>query len=332
MKRIFKLILVILVVAISSCNSRTTYKKNMGLIHGTTYSIIYKSENNLHTGIREVMKMTDSLFSTFKPNSVISKFNKNSMSENFPEVFVECMTKSHEISQKTDGSFDPSIAPLINAWGFGNTKKTKVTDQLIDSVMQFVGYKRITISKNNITKGDPRTTINLSAIAKGLSVDRVADHLEKLGITDYLVEIGGEIRTKGKNPKGVYWSVGIDKPIDDVAITNRQIQTIVHLKDVSIATSGNYRNFYEVDGVKYAHTIDPKTGKQIKHTLLSVSVFSKKCMTADAYATAFMVMGLDRSYQLVLNDLELEAYFIYGDKDGKIKIKYTEGVKKFLEE
>ncbi len=325
-----QILIIISVLVLISCSEKTTYIKNRGLIHGTTYSLIYKSKNNKHIEIREVMQMTDSLFSHFKPNSIISQFNKNIKTTNFSKSFMNCINASMDISEATDGSYDPTVSPLVDVWGFGTTKRSNITKKLLDSLMEYVGYKKIVVKGSDIIKTDKRVTINLSAIAKGLSVDRVSDYLEKHGIDNYLVEIGGEIRTRGINAKGKLWTVGIDKPIDDIATTNRELQTIVHLDNISIATSGNYRNFYKKDGQKFSHTIDPKTGDQIKHNLLSVSVFSKNCMIADAYATAFMVMGLEKSYQTALKHPELEAYFIYNNREGALKVKYTKRVERFL--
>ena len=171
--------------------------------------------------------------------------------------------------------------------------------------------------------------LDCSAVAKGYAVDVIAQYLEKKGITNYMVDIGGEVVVKGKNPKEKSWRIGINKPVDDSLSVNQDIQTILELSDIAIATSGNYRNFYYKGGKKYAHTIDPRTGYPVQHSILSSTVVAKNCMTADALATSFMVMGLEEAKVFTQTHQDIEAYFIYSDESGQLQTFFTEGMKKY---
>ncbi len=315
----------------SSCsNQQKKFFSNEGLIFGTTYHIIYENDKDVHDGIRVTMNNFNLSLSTYDKNSVISKINRNEDVE-IDDYFITVFTKAVEISDKTGGAFDITVAPLVNAWGFGFSKKDSVSPQLIDSLLQFVGMDKIKISDGKVVKNNPGVMLDASAIAKGYGVDVVADYLESLGVKNYLVEIGGEIRVRGHNMRGIFWRVGIDKPIDDPKVLHRELQEIIEITDGALASSGNYRNFYIKDGKKYAHTIDPKTGYPIQHELLSVSVVAPDCMTADAYATAFMVLGLDKAKEIVEKTPGLEAYFICRAEDSDtLKIIYTDGFGKLI--
>ena len=237
------------------------------------------------------------------------------------------------ISETTDGSFDITVAPLVNAWGFGFTESINPSQEKIDSLLQIVGWQKIQLSnENKIIKQDPRIMLDCSAIAKGYAVDVIAQLLKRKGIKNYMVDIGGEVDVAGVNPSGALWHIGISKPDDDPESRKQDLQTILAVTDIGIATSGNYRNFYYKDGVRYAHTIDPKTGHPVQHSILSSTVLAKDCMTADAYATSFMVMGLERAKVLVEQHSELEAYFIYSDEQGNYQTYMTKGMKKYVTE
>nr|WP_319401460.1 FAD:protein FMN transferase [uncultured Carboxylicivirga sp.] len=319
------------VVLLSSCAKETSFYKNEGLVFGTIYHFTYESEADLSDEIKEVMNEFNMSLSTYEKNSVISKINSNQSMET-DKYFREVFNKAKEITAATDGAFDMTVAPLVNAWGFGFSKKDSVSNALIDSLMQDVGMDMVELKDSKIVKQRPGIMLDASAIAKGYSVDVVSDFLESKGVTNYMVEIGGEMRVKGTNPKGVTWKVGIDKPIDDPEVLDRELQEIVSISNVALATSGNYRNFYVKDGKKYAHTISPYNGYPVVHQLLGVSVLAPDCMTADAYATAFMVLGVENATKIVENNPDLEAYFISSGTNGdEYDITYTKGFKKVIE-
>ena len=221
---------------------------------------------------------------------------------------------------------------MVNAWGFGFKNKEEMTKSKVDSVLQFVGCDKIKYNDSIIIKNDSRTMLYMNGIAQGYSVDVVAEFLEKKGITNYLVEIGGEVKTKGFNKQGKEWKIGIDKPFDNNNLPGENLQAIIKLSNKSLATSGNYRKFYEKDGIKYSHTIDPKTGYSVNHSLLSATVIADDCITADALATAFMVMGLDKAFELVAKLPNIEAYFVYSDENGDYQVKMTPSMKESIKE
>lgn len=314
-------LLIFLSVLLVSCGKK--YHYNEGYIFGTTFHIIYESEKDVKSDIiKELMKVDNSL-SSFNKNSIISKINRNENIE-CDSMFLEVYNKANLISKETNGAFDITVAPIVNAYGFGYKKyKTQVN---IDSLMKYVGYNKISLEGKRIIKKNPNIQLITSAIAKGYGVDIVARFLEKLGIKNYLVEIGGETRCLGHSEKHSKWRIGIDKPIDDVTAQNRKIEDVIEMNSGSLATSGNYRNFYLKDGVKYAHTIDPRTGISVTHTVLSVSVKAKACMDADAYATAFMVLGLEESEKIINANKDIEALIIYS-KGNKLEIWKSKGFK-----
>jgi FAD:protein FMN transferase len=225
---------------------------------------------------------------------------------------------------------DITVAPLVNAWGFGFKKSTGVDSLIVDSLRQMIGYQKIDLQNNRIMKKDPRIMLDCSAIAKGFGVDAVARLLERKGIKNYMVDIGGEVVVRGKNSKMNAWRIGINKPVDDSLSVNQELQTVLAISDVGMATSGNYRNFYYKGGKKYAHTIDPRTGYPVQHSILSSTVIAKDCASADAYATAFMVMGLDSAKAFCEAHPELDAYFICSGEGDKYETYFTDGMKKFI--
>ncbi|RUT73238.1 FAD:protein FMN transferase [Ancylomarina longa] len=313
---------------ISCQKPEANYHFNQGKVFGTFYHIIYKYPNkDLKDEIMEKLKQFDFSLSTYNPESIISKVNQNDSSVVLDHYFLKVFQKSKEVAEITDGAFDWTVAPLVNAWGFGFKNKLDPDKIPVDSLLKIVGYNKVHLENGKVVKEDPRIMFDASAIAKGYGVDVVAEFLESKGIRNYMVEIGGEIRAKGKSDKDRIWRVGIDKPIDDPSSLSRQIQDVITIGNGAMATSGNYRQFYLKDGIKYAHTIDPRLGYPVQHSLLSASVLAPDCMTADAYATAFMVLGLDKSLKIVEKDSLLDAYFIYSDKDGILKIKMTGNLK-----
>lgn len=326
MKRITILFLPLLFLF--SCQKATKYHYDEGGVFGTFYHFVYEypSEEGLKEEILKELKAFDASLSTYNPNSVITKVNNNQEVE-LDAFFLNCYKKSEEIAAITNGAFDWTVAPLVNAWGFGFKNKLDPEDIPVDSLLQVIGYDKIKLKDGKVVKADPRIMLDASAIAKGYGVDVVADFLEAKGITNYMVEIGGEIRAKGLSAKKRTWRVGIDKPIDDPTSLTRQIQDVLNLENAAMATSGNYRQFYIKDGKKYAHTIDPRLGYPVQHSLLSASVVAPDCMSADAYATAFMVLGLEKSLEIVKKDSNLEAYFIYSDEEGNLQVHISQGLK-----
>lgn len=325
-------IIIILSIIFSSCNTQVEYIKNEGFIFGTSYHLTYQSSDDFESKIKEKLLQYNSSLSTYDSNSVISRVNRNDNAVLLDSFFINCFNRSVEVSTITDGAFDMTVAPVVNAWGFGFDESQQANEFLIDSLMQFVGYENIKLVNGEIIKNNKEIMLDASAIAKGYGVDVVAELFEKKGVENYMVEIGGEVRAKGKNAKGILWRIGIDKPIDDVTASHRELQAIVSLDNKSLATSGNYRQFYEKDGVKYSHTINPKTGYPSQNSLLSASVLANDCMTADAFATAFMVLGVDRSIELANNLNYLDVYFIYTDSLNNYKIYSSDGFDKVIAE
>lgn len=319
MKKIQFLLFAIAIVLFSSCGNK--YQYDEGYIFGTTYHVVYQSDNSLQADYSAKLQQVDNSLSSFNKNSVITKVNNN-VDVECDSMFIEVFNASQRISKVTGGAFDITVAPLVNAWGFGFKKYKENTN--IDSLMTYVGFNKVRLEGNRIIKKNPGIQLITSAIAKGYGVDVVADYIESRGVKNYMVEIGGEIRAKGINEKGNVWRVGIDKPIDDASAMNRVLQDIMEISDGSLATSGNYRNFYVKDGKKYSHTIDPRTGYPVQHSVLSASVKAPNCMIADAYATSFMVLGLEKAKSIVEADSSLEAYFIYSEQ-GKMKVWKSAG-------
>ena len=274
-----------------------------------SYNVKYEGTILFKNQIDSVLVAFNKSLSTYIPDSEISLFNNEDLLTSPSRLFDEVLSKSLEIYQQTNGAFDPTVGPLINAWGFGAGQATATLDSAkVDSLLLLVGLEKVAIASDKITK-DTKVYLDFSAIAKGQAVDEVGRFLENKGVRNYMVEIGGEVRCRGLNQSGATWTIGIEDPL--VQINERKAMALVTLDDLSLATSGNYRNYYERDGRTYAHIIDPRTGYTADHNLLSASVFAKDCMIADAYATAFMVMGLEQSIKFVEANDELDAVFVY---------------------
>lgn len=323
------LIIPFLAATILILKKQKPYQYDQGMVFGTVYHFTYQSDENLKEEIEAELKKFDDSLSPFNDSSVISRVNRNEelVTDSF---FQACFKRSMEISKETDGAFDITIAPIANAWGFGFKKGAFPDSVMIDSLRQFTGYEKVSVVDGKVIKQDPRIMLSCSAVAKGYSVDVVAHLLDRKGIKNYMVDIGGEVVVKGENPKQAEWRIGINKPVDDSLSVNQELQTVLKVTDLGMATSGNYRNFYYKDGKKYAHTIDPRTGYPIQHSVLSTTVIAKDCMSADAYATAFMVMGLKEAEKFANAHPEIDVYFIYTDDNGNIKTYFTEGMKKYI--
>ena len=315
----------------SSKEAELTYYQESGEIFHTTFHIKYEYDRSVSEEIMEALQRFDDSLNPFKENSIIGKVNNN-VPVKLDSMFLKVFNKSMEVARITDGKFDITASPFINAWGFGFKDMDNVTKEKIDSMKPFVGYNKIRIENGEIVKDDPRVQINTSGISKGYSCDIVAYLLQELGIKNYMVEIGGEITMKGINEKGNCWRIGIDKPTDDSTAMQRELQIILSICDKAVATSGNYRNYYMKDGVKYSHTIDPQTGYPSEQNILGATIIADDCMTADAYATAFMAMGVEKSVEVAHTIPGLHYYFIYVKPDGKVDSMFSDEFDQFLAE
>jgi len=321
-----------LAVVFSSCSEAPSkYIYNQGFIYGTMYHVVYESPNGKDFQEEITKKLNDynQLFSTYEPTSTISRINNNERIKPEP-LFMECYNRSMEISEITNGAFDITAGPMVNAWGFGPEDKKKMTQEIVDSLKAITGYEKLKIENDRIEKENPNMKLDMSAIAKGFTCDLLSDYLAEKGCENYMVEIGGEVVAKGKNEKGRVWTIGISKPDETSFFASNDLQAKVQLPENALATSGNYRNFYVEDGKRYAHTIDPKTGYPVQHSLLSTTVLANNCMTADAFATAFMVLGLEKSIEIAAQHPEIKVYFIYAGEDGENQIYLSEDFKEHL--
>ena len=322
----FLILLIVGTVLIIRQQQSMPYHTYRGPIFGTFYTITYQADKDYHQEIREALMQVDSALSMFNEQSIISHINRENGGE-ANQMFMEVFNKAMEVSQETDGAFDITVAPLVNAWGFGFKNGERPTARQVDSLRQIIGYQKVTVVDGKIHKQDPRMMLDCSAIAKGYGTDVVARLLRNRGVKNFMVEIGGEIVTCGVNKERLPWKVGVIKPTDDSLSVSHELQTILNVTDIAMATSGNYRNFYYQGGKKYAHTIDPKTGYPVQHTILSATVLAKTCALADAYATSFMVMGFDEAQKVLERHPELMAYFIYDDGQGKNAVWFSPSLK-----
>lgn len=305
------------------------FRTNEGMVFGTVYKITYQSHEDLHADIKKALQEVDNALSPYNPNSIITRINHN-VDTTLNTYFTDVFEVAQQVSNETEGAFDITVAPLVNAWGFGFKNSINVTPAIIDSLKQFIGHHKVKIENGKIIKEDERLMLDCSSIAKGYGVDQVAKTLKDKGVQNYMVDIGGEVFVKGKNPKMKNWRIGINKPIEDSLSVNQELQTILEITDAAMATSGNYRKFYYKDGKRYAHTIDPRLGYPIQHSILSATVIAKDCTTADAYATAFMVMGLEKAKEYCEKHPELNAYFICSGENDNYEIHYTQGMDKLI--
>ncbi len=303
-----------------------------GRTMGTTYSVRYAGPASRQArdqaGVDSVLLAVNQSLSTYIPTSTISRINASTeidtplpIDAHFRTVYLA----SKAVYEDTDGAFNPAVGPLVEAWGFGPERRQTMSQERVDSLLALVRFEafQLTIDSLHLTKSIAGAHLDFSAIAKGYGVDEVGRYLAAWGIEAYFVEIGGEVVVRGAHPAGRPWRVGIDRPEEEA--TERQLQAVIELVDGGLATSGNYRNFYEIDGQKYAHTIDPMTGYPARNTLLSASILAADCMTADAYATAAMVMGAERALAFIGERQELEGFFVTAGPDGAYLETMTAG-------
>ncbi len=313
-------------VIIASRQRAMPYQHDTGMVFGTVYNITYQYDEDLKTGIEAELQRVDNSLSPFNKKSIISGINRNEDPE-VNAMFADVFDLAGEVARQTGGAFDITVAPLVNMWGFGTKQFHRPARESVDSIMEYVGYRRVSRRGRHILKQDPRTQLDCSGIAKGYGCDVVADYLSGKGITNFMVEIGGEVVTRGNSEQRVPWKIGVTKPTDDSLQENQELETVLNLTDRAMATSGNYRNFYISGGRKFAHTIDPHTGYPVQHSLLSATVIADRCATADAYATAFMVMGIDKAREVLRKHKELMAYFIYAGPRGELEVWFSPSLK-----
>lgn len=323
--------LIILVVAIStifvtaSCSNNDPYKTIDGFTQGTTYHIVYSYKtDSLDAIVDSLLTLFDNSLSVYNDSSIITAVNQNK-DITVDTLFENVFRRSAEIWKESSGAFDISAAPIFEIWGFGKGERKKVTKEMIDSIRPFVGMDKVRLENGKVIKADSRLSLNANAIAQGYTSDIIAAEFDRIGVDNYLIEVGGEIYCKGVNSSGKKWSVGIDRPEEGNMIQGAEIQMVLLISGKGLATSGNYRKFIEEDGVKYSHTINPATGEPVRHNLLSATVLAVDAMTADAYATWFMVIGLEKAIEIVESRSDIEALFIY-DKDGKFQQYVSRGL------
>ena len=312
MKQTTLLLALLFVMLVAACQPQG-FQKNTGMIFGTVYHVTYAYDKDLQKEIEEVLMAVDGEFSMFNEKSTVSHLNRG---EEWPqsEMYKSLFQLAQTVNKDTEGAFDITVAPLVNAWGFGFKHEQLPTKEQVDSLLRV------------------RDQLDFSAIAKGFGCDEVARLLDAKGISDYMVEIGGEVVVSGKSPNDTPWRIGVMKPVDDSLHIDGEMQAVLSITDKAMATSGNYRNFYYKDGKKYAHTIDPRTGYPVQLTLLSATVFADECAMADAYATSFMVMGVEKAKEVLARHPELAAYFIYNDEDGNPVVWHSDAVKDWIVE
>lgn len=292
------LVLLIVGTVFITCREHAPYQHCQGFVFGTMYNISYQHSSDLQDEIEVALKQVDGEFSMFNENSTVAAVNRGEQPE-LSNAYKEVYALAQSVNKETDGAFDITVAPLVNAWGFGFKNEQLPTKEQVDSLLQV------------------RSQLDFSAIAKGYGCDVVARLLQDKGIENYLVEIGGEVVAGGVNDSGKPWRIGVSKPIEGADMSADELQAVLTVSNQALATSGNYRNFYVTDdGKKYAHTIDPRTGYPVQHNILSATVLAPDCATADAYATSFMVLGLDSALTVLNRHTELQAYFIYTDSLG----------------
>lgn len=325
---------VLALIFITGCTpaNQQVLVKVQGEAQGTYYAITYYDEENrdLKVSLDSLLKAFDEEASLWMENSVISQINRNEPSYVLGPHMKEMLALSAQVAEETGGAFDITVGPLVNVWGFGFKKGEMPDSMTVDSLRSFLGYHNIRVIEGRVVKTDPRIEIDLNAIAQGYCVDLIGSFLEARGVTTYLVDIGGEVLARGNKADGSEWKVGIERPAEDQT-GPRELQSIVRLKNKALATSGSYRKFYEKDGVKYSHTIDPSKGYPVNHSLLSASVMAGTAALADAYATALMVMGTEKAITYVLSRKDIDAFLIFSDEKGEYKTWVSPGLEALLE-
>jgi len=318
-----------------SCKETATYDNFAGFAQGTTYSMVFRNNGRLNpqdlkSDVEKILHDFDMSLSLYADSSILSRVNRNE-DVVVDEYFSEAFRRSDEITGMTDGAFDITVGPLVRVWGFGPDDKRNFSESKRDSLLRLVGMDKVKIENDMVKKTNPGISLDFNAIAQGYSVDVVSDYFDSRGIKSYLVEIGGEVRVKG-DKQGVLWRIGIDRPEDNNNLPGNELQAVISLKDRSLATSGNYRKFYVENGIKYSHTIDPRTGYPARNQLLSATIIAGDCATADGVATACMVIGKEKSIEFLGFHPEFDAFLVYSDESGNYQTWTTENLKRFISE
>ena len=329
----FVLVIIGICFLTSGCKREGKIVKFGGEAQGTYYAITYVDADgrNFQDSIDVILKKFDSSCSIYKSNSIISRFNNNDPTAIADKDFTTVFNKAMEVSERSGGAFDITVGQLVRAWGFSIKGKLKMDDHKVDSLKQYVGYKKVKLVNGRVIKENPNIQLDYNALAQGYSSDVLGRFLESKGIKNYLIDVGGEVLGRGRKPDGGFWSVGIERPPND-SLQKQQLEAIVSLDNRALSTSGNYRKYFIKDGVKYSHDIDPITGYPVHHTLLAVSVLAENSMTADAFCCAFLVMGKEKALEFIKHNPGLEAYFIYSDEKGTLKTQCSPGFRKIIKE
>lgn len=310
------------------------YTKLSGFAQGTSYHITYENSKgkNYQADIETILDDFNKTFSLWDSISLISRVNHNDPTMIADDWFVAAFNKAAEINKISGGAFDITVGQVVRTWGFSSSPVARHDSAYIDSLLQFVGMEKVKLERRKVIKTAPGVQLDMNGLAQGYSVDLVCDFFNRKGIKNYIVEIGGEVRAKGKNESGEFWKIGIDKPIDGNLQLGNQLQAIIEINNKSVSTSGNYRKFWVENGVKYSHTIDPKTGNPARNTLLSATVIATDCLTADALATSFMVLGVEKGKQLLEKLTGIEVLFIYSDQQGVFQVFTSKGMEAMVVE
>lgn len=331
MKKITTALTLLIAFVLIGCTQRKEFREMVCYELHTPYSVKYEASLNLENEIRQVMRDYYHAINPFDSTSIIAHVNRNEDMA-VDSIFTMVFNTAMQVAEATDGALDVTCAPYINAWGFGfKTDSTAVTQALIDSLSQYVGYNKVALVDNKVIKQDPRIMLNFSALGDGCACDLIAGLLDNHGTENYMIEVGGEVRTAGHNSRGAAWHIGIVTPEDDPDGNNNNLQAIAMLDGrYGLATSGNYRNFYERNGRKYGHTINPATGYPAEQDVLSATVIAPTSIEADAYATALMVMGREKARTIAAEHEELAYYLIYIDENDSIGTEQSPSFDKFL--
>jgi thiamine biosynthesis lipoprotein len=335
MNKRFSNVVLIILISLSACKKTISYDNFAGFIQGTTYSMVFENNGrikveNLKSEAEKILHDFDMSLSLYVDSSILSKVNRNE-DVILDKYFTEAFRKSAQITELTSGAFDITVGPLVKAWGFGPDAMKNFSESKRDSLLRLVGMGKVKIENGKVIKADPGINLDFNAIAQGYSVDIISRFFDGKDIKSYLVEIGGEVRVKG-DKHGVLWRIGIDRPSEDNSIPGNDLQAVISLKDRSLATSGNYRKFYIENGIKYSHTIDPRTGYPARNQLLSATIIADECATADGIATACMVIGKDKTIEFLGSHPEYEAFLVYSDDEGNYQTWSTENLKRFISE
>lgn len=330
MKKLIPLIIIALLLSVCSPHPTNHKVGFSGMAQGTYYAVTYFDtlNRNFQPEIDSLLDAFDMSVSMWVEGSVISRINRGEEVA-CDSIFINTYLLARRVAIESKGEFDYTVGPLVNVWGFGFEDRRKVDQAMVDSLLPLIDYRYVNLDGDRIIKEKEGIKFDFNAVAQGYSVDLVGEFLSAKGIENYLVDIGGEVLAKGEKPGVGPWLVGIEKPSED-EYSDRTLEATIELKDRAMATSGNYRKFYEEDGVRYSHTIDPETGFPVTHSLLSVSVIADDAGTADAWATAFLVMGLEKGKKFLEERDDLEAFFIYSGEEGFLMTWATEGMKELL--